>query len=196
MIEGKHGLAAALATTGAGELPMAPEQLALLPEPALPDVARTASPAGGRPPGSRNRRTQEWVDLILGQYRSPLLFLATIYNRTPQQLAEQADLRKWQPALSGEDHGKWVLDTGEALRMQIAAAKELAPFLHQKLPTALEVSGKSAGVILVGELPVGDSEVGQALALFGVGELAEQNQGVIEAQPQQSDAQQVGNQGN
>lgn len=198
MSEGKNGLAAALDATGTGALPAEAEQLSLLPEPALPEPARTASPRGGRPAGSRNKRTQDWVDLILGQYRSPLVFLASVFNRTPQQLAADAGLYMWhegKPVLDAA--GNHVLATGDALRLQVAAAKELAPYLHQKLPIALDVKGKTAGVILIGELPAEGSDQAAALSLFMPGEAegdSEENQALIGSQTEKSDGSEVGNQ--
>lgn len=192
MSEGKNGLAAALDATGLGTPPPPAEQLDLLPAPALPDPPRSSA-KGGRPAGSRNKRTQEWVDFILGQYRSPLLFLASVYNRTPQQLCRDAGLYLYhEGAVVLDRDGEPVLATGDALRLQVAAAKELAPYLHQKLPIALDVKGKTAGVILIGELPAEGSDQAAALSLFMPGE-SEENQGVIDSPTEKSDGIEVGN---
>ncbi len=75
----------------------------------------------GRPPGSENRNTSEWVAFIQRNYRSPLLFLADI------TVADTFDLAK-----------RMRCKPIEALAMQKAAAGELAPYLHRKQPIAID----------------------------------------------------------
>ena len=62
---------------------------------------------------SRNRRTQEWVEFILSQYRSPLVVLAETYSRSVEDLARELGCDKL-----------------EAFERQQAAAVALAPYLH------------------------------------------------------------------
>jgi hypothetical protein len=191
----KSGLSAALAETGAGTPPAAGgEQLALLPEPVLPEVPRTLAPAGGRPRGSRNRRTQEWVDYLLGQGRSPLEFLHSLYQRPAKQLAQELGLYMYHEGELITHCGEPVLAVGEAFRRQVEAAVAIAPYLHQKLPLALDVKGKTAGVIVVGELPAEGTAEHQALNLFMAGE-SEENQALTALPAEGSDSAEVGNQG-
>lgn len=124
----------------AGDLARRAEQLSLLPsDAALGDVAASDEAAQrhgpGRPAGSRNRRTDEWMEFILARYRSPLVFLAEAYTRPVAQLASEL-------ACTRE----------EAFKLQVTAARELAPYLHQKQPVAVNVSG-SGVVSLVIEAP-------------------------------------------
>ena len=115
----KQGVTAAIQMLGAGEAPgTAPEIQAELfdaadaPTPLAPASARSG-PQGGRPRGSRNRRTQEWVEFILSQYRSPLIVLAETYSRPVAELAAELGCDKL-----------------EAFERQQAAAVALAPYLH------------------------------------------------------------------
>jgi hypothetical protein len=194
---GKSGLATALEATGPGVPPAAAaEQLALLPEPALPDAPRTRAAPGGRPRGSRNRRTQEWVDYLLGKGRSPLEFLHALYQRPAAKLAEELGLYLYHEGkLVLDAAGAPVLAVGEAFRRQVEAAAGVAPYLHQKLPVAIDVKGKTAGLIVVGDMPAAGSDQAAVLNLFMAGEAeaeAEQNQALSGPAPAGSDEQKVG----
>lgn len=103
------------------------EQLDLLPlrkadQGAEAENRLSTSAGKGRPAGSKNRRTQEMADFILSQYRSPLIALAETYSRPVQDLAKEL-----------------ACDKLEAFKLQMAAAKELAPYVHQKMPMAVDV---------------------------------------------------------
>ena len=95
----KQGVAAAVAAIGTGEAPaLAASQAELFdaadaPTPLAP-AARRSGTQGGRPTGSRNRRTQEWTDFILSQYRSPLVVLAETYSRPVAELAAELGCNK------------------------------------------------------------------------------------------------------
>lgn len=107
------------------------EQLALLPTPAAladraadDEAARRSGP--GRPPGSRNKRTEEWVEFIQARYRDPLIFLAETWSRPVDVLAAELGCPK-----------------DEAFKIQRAAAEAALPYLHQKLPQAVSIDAKS-----------------------------------------------------
>jgi len=130
----KVGLNAALGVVGVEpEAMQKAEQLALLPTENLRSDLQAGDEVAervgaGRPPGSKNKRTAEWTDYILSRHVSPLVFLAQTYSRPTGDLADELVCKK-------ED----------AFRIQIAAAKELAPYVHQKQPVAVEVS--ASGVV-------------------------------------------------
>ena len=93
------------------------EQLALpgvaraVAQPDQGDSVPSATSRGpGRPPGARNRRTQEWCDYILAHNLSPLVFLAEVISRPMVQLAREFEC-----------------NLAEAFRIQLQAAKRLAP---------------------------------------------------------------------
>ncbi|MCF6216820.1 MAG: hypothetical protein L3J58_11705 [Emcibacter sp.] len=95
-------------------------------------LAKGARSGPGRPKGSKNKSSEEWAEHILNQYRSPLIFLAETYNRPVGLLA--AELK---------------CDRLEAFKIQLAAAKDLAPYVHQKQPQALDLGGEKGLVPLV-----------------------------------------------
>lgn len=140
MAEKKEGLDAALdvAMQAVEDDEPIVEAQAPLPfaELAAPIEAPAPAPAGapgrpGRPAGSRNKRTEEWVAYLLGRYRSPLVMLAETYSRTTASLAAELQCKK-----------------SEAFDIQVKAATALAPYLHQKLPQAVEVDITKNEVVL------------------------------------------------
>jgi len=137
MSEEKTGLSSAIETVGAGEPPTdESEQLALLPLSAPgTDVQATGRDklvaqkrkGPGRPAGSRNKRTKEWQEFILKQHRSPLEVLASVYSRPLEDLAKELGCKNL-----------------EAFKLQLQAARELAPYVHQKQPQAIQMEGSGA----------------------------------------------------
>lgn len=76
----------------------------------------------GRPKGSKNKRTEDWTEYLLNNYRSPLIMFAETYSRPTAALALELHC---------------TLE--EAFKIQMDAAKQLAPYVHQKLPQAIEI---------------------------------------------------------
>lgn len=87
----------------------------------------------GRPQGSRNRRTEDWARLVLDTRRSPLLVLADFYSLPVEELA-----------------GRLGCDRLDAAKLQMAAAVALAPYVHQRLPQAvnLDLNGSLPTLVL------------------------------------------------
>jgi hypothetical protein len=87
-----------------------------------------AEPVGvlleGRPAGSVARSTAEWQRFVLARYRSPLIGLAEIASRPARDLALEVGCTPH-----------------EALLLQLRAMESLAPYIHSKMPTALQVEG-------------------------------------------------------
>jgi hypothetical protein len=101
----------------------------------------------GRPPGSRNRRTQDFVAYFLSTQRDPLLFLASVYQRTPEELAAEVGCSK-----------------ADALALQVRAASEVAPYVHGKQPVRLQVQSAGAITLLVPGLNAPAQGEGETLA--------------------------------
>ncbi len=133
------GIRAAVEAVGAGEPPKPAEQLALMPLPAiggavtLDDAPEGPNRGPGRPPGARNKRTEEWIGYLSSRYRSPLVVLAEIYSRPTEEIARALQCKK-----------------AEAFGMQLEAAKQSLPYWHQKLPQAIEIEGRNlVGLTLI-----------------------------------------------
>lgn len=160
------GIAGAIeeAVRGAGEPEEAVQwELPGLPllaaaEPARADGAATPEEAErriGRPPGSRNRRTEYWQQFLLARYRSPLVALAETYSRPVEQLAKELGCTKL-----------------EAMQLQMQAAKELGPYVHQKLPVDLQVKGQGAVLLSI--------EASPALAKLIAGQRGDDEEDTVE----------------
>ncbi len=171
----------------------------------MPAAERTGQP--GRPKGARNRSTEEWRRHILSRYRSPAVFLAEMYSRTPAQLAAELGLFKFhegklvtapvidaQGRVACDENGRElrqpVLATGEAAAMQQAAAIALLPYVHQKLPQAIELTPPTRGLVILEELG-DDAPAGDDLALPLAPQIEiQRNQDVSDAEIVKSDGNQ------
>lgn len=197
----KPGIAGALDARGAGleksaaELrreieaePVQPDMLAEEPLfPVLRDgvVARTGR--AGRPRGSRNKRTAAIVDYILERYRDPLIALAEITSTPLEELAR---------GLFGLDPHRYVTESQRQFAAEFwrKCNGELAGYLHQRQPQAIDLKGSTAGMLVVQfGAPLGAAEEEQ-LAPFGlamqVSYEIQQNQEVSGSVIDQSDAPQ------
>ncbi|MFW5920817.1 MAG: hypothetical protein ACOCUS_03165 [Polyangiales bacterium] len=139
----KDGLKAAVdATHDPAQAPVDEpgEQLGFLDEPA--QSGGSPAPGGGerrgpgRPAGSRNRRTEEWVAYITQRYGAPLEELAKVMAAGPFGLR---DLRGPNGEPLRDADGK-PLSTIAAFHLWLQVVQTLMPYLHQKRPTAVEVS--------------------------------------------------------
>ncbi|HRJ67482.1 MAG TPA: hypothetical protein PLW48_10125, partial [Alphaproteobacteria bacterium] len=84
---------------------------------AVPGAPRGA----GRPAGSKNRSTQEWRRFLLSRHASPLQAMMQCYSMPTDELARLLSCTK-----------------ESAYKLQLQCAKECAPYLHQKMPLAID----------------------------------------------------------
>lgn len=137
------------------------EQLSLLEAdaplplaPAAPLPAKGKSgPKGGRPAGAMNKSTKVWLDYLSTRYRSPLVALCETYSRDVGELAAELGLflldDAGQPKRDAD--GQPVLAPGaklDAFKAQVAAMIAALPYWHSKMPIALQVEAKTAGVVV------------------------------------------------
>lgn len=156
-------------------------------------LRRAVQPKGpGRPPGSPNQRTEAVVDYMLSRYRSPLEALAKAYS---MPLADLVKVMQDAAETAGLSKKMTTRDLLDLLRLQISAAKELAPYLHQKQPTAIEVDNSGVIPISIMVDPGLANEPGLAHALQGDSLTLdarvvnnEENQGVSDDDDDVSDA--------
>lgn len=83
---------------------------------ALRGPGKPAARGRGRPPGAKNRSTEDWVRAFHATRRSPLWVLADIYSMPVGVLAQRLGV-----------------DLIEAMRLQVDAAKAAAPYVHKRL---------------------------------------------------------------
>lgn len=109
------------------------------PEDAPPEPVMS----GGRPAGSVARKTAEWQQFILTRYRSPLVGLAEIAARPARDLAQELGCTPL-----------------EAFDRQLKALAELAPYVHSKMPAAVQHEGAPTVPILLGVSPAMAARMG------------------------------------
>lgn len=141
----KTGIKTAIAevadAVNATQAEAAEEQLPLLSLPMIADEQappRTSTGKPGRPPGARNKSTEEWKHLFLTKYRSPLFAAGELYSRPIEQLAADLGLR-WE-----------ALDFDQKVRLltfQRDTALGVLPFVHSKQPLAVQVDAR--GIVQV-----------------------------------------------
>lgn len=132
--------------TGAQSMPGngSAQQMDLLPDEAQAENgAEKDVPAmrgAGRPPGSTNKSTKEWQQFILSRYTSPLVGLAEIATMPLHEVARMLGVK--YPEHMAFDK---ALDI---LKVQVGCMNALAPYVHQKMPTAID-AGESGLIQLV-----------------------------------------------
>lgn len=158
----------AMAAAEAGEDDIAPEA------DLFGSVAQIDAPRRGRPAGRINRATQEWRDHLLSRHRSPVEFLLTIMETPNDELVRT--------------HGVKYTD---ALPLRVRCAESAAPYLHKKMPLEASVSVQQLPKLVIQDQYAGMAgpSGGDALTVSMV-PLPKQNQGVSEAQSDQSNADQ------
>lgn len=113
---------------------LGPEEIGATDVPSpLSEALATPASRRGRPPGSRNRRTEAVVAWLLSQHRHPLSVMMEAYSMSPAELAAKAGLKD--------------VDLFEVLKLQLRMAEAVAPYVAQKLPQAVQIDAK-AGVTL------------------------------------------------
>lgn len=91
--------------------------------PAQAPLSQAEERGRGRPKGSTNKSTKEWVEFFMTRVKkSPLIFLGELYSQKTEDLARKMRAKR-------ED----------ALKIQISAAAAVLPYVHQKQPVAVQV---------------------------------------------------------
>lgn len=124
----------------------------------------------GRPRGSLNRSTRDLVKLITARGKHPLLGLAEIVATPVDVLAATLGCKRI-----------------EAAEYQRKCRADLLPYVSQKLPTAIQIEGGNAGMLVInlgGAL--GEAAKGLDMKLIDAVPEAEENQSLSEDDAAQS----------
>ena len=116
------------------QLPLIPSAGAADPGPVEP-VEEKRGP--GRPAGALNVATKAWRDHLLSRYPSPLQVLAEIMARPVAALAVELRCSMY-----------------EAFEAQMKCAALLAPYLHSKMPVAVEIEAAGLPVLAFSASPL------------------------------------------
>lgn len=96
------------------------------------DFKPVATGGRGRPKGSKSRTTQQLIKLISETGRHPVLAMAEIVSTPIDAIARTLSCTKLEAA---EYHRKVMSD--------------LAPYVAQRLPQAVQISGANAGMLMI-----------------------------------------------
>ena len=149
---------AAARDAAVADLPAEADQVDLPLVPVADHEAMPEPTSGGRPGGSVARKTAEWQAYMLARYRSPLVVMAETFSRSVAELSAELGCTKL-----------------EAFDRQLKAADALAPFIHSKMPAAVQLDGAPMAPVVL--------NVSQAMAVrLGVAQ-TQAEAGVIEGEP-------------
>lgn len=124
------------------------------------DPDRAAARPRGRPKGAINRKTADFRDWYLAQgFKDPLVAQAQFLSADPVALqAFFIEHEKTYKAL-GKQLGKAVPALIDIVKEQMACARDLAPYLHGKMPTKVEVEVEQLPMLV---LNLGTNQLDQA----------------------------------
>lgn len=165
-----NGIAGALARAVAeAETPGAEvaEQLSFLAEqPLLGEIKHEGRVVNrGRPPGARNKRTEDLAAYILGRHRHPIVAAAEIVDTPIPALAQAL-----------------CCDRLEAAQYQRQCMEFVARYTLQAMPQAIRVDGATAGQLMVINMQAPrPGEAGALLSAHGLDMVIQGNQEVSEA---------------
>jgi hypothetical protein len=115
----------------------------------------------GRPRGARNRKTEAFEKWFFAKgYVDPAQRLAELLSEDPRVLVEWLDEHAGFDAEGNRRRGPSIL---EVVRMQIAAAGELMPYLHGKKPTDINITDERLPTLII---MAGDNQLDQARQLL------------------------------
>lgn len=127
---------------------------AVEPQPALFDDADLGLPASvalaglqdrrrgpGRPPGSRNRRAEDAARTCIELLGDPLVMLVALAMTPVDELVAAG------------------LTVHEAIVEKRQSARDALPYLHQRKPQAIDVTGLQVVHLTIGDVPGGGGEV-------------------------------------
>ncbi len=97
----------------------------------------------GRPAGSVAQATARMRDFILARYRSPLIGMAEVFSRPLDELARELGCSRF-----------------DAFKVQLAAMADLAPYIHSKMPTAVQLEGAPLVGVTLGITEAKAREIG------------------------------------
>lgn len=114
-------------------------------------------PRRGRPPGSKNRRTEAVVGWLLSQHRHPLAVMMEAYSMSPKDFARVA-LGEADP-----DADRLL----EIVKLQLRMAEAVAPYVAQKLPQAVQLEGGASLHLSFGGVALGGADRGVSVPARG-----------------------------
>lgn len=135
--------------------PPTPEEIAEAREDLGPDAGRLTvlrharERRRGRPKGSRNKRTDDFAKYILGFGQDPAITLMQIQS-TPEEVLIENSRRTVKKLLKSGAIVEVEVETltyEAAKSLRIRCAEALMPFIHSKMPVAIDMNIRGVDVI-------------------------------------------------
>lgn len=148
-----------------------------------------SGPRGGRPPGARNRSTDEWARFLLARGVAPLPMLQDVLSWSVAELTDHLQEIADRHAYTSSDgpqtttRRKVLIDPLAVLKLQAQIAETLALYTNKRQPVAVEVEERQRALVVL-EDDIAGAEAGAE----GFDELALQ----VFTDQQVSDAKVVG----
>lgn len=135
-------------------------------EDAPSDLFGAAAEAGarrgiGRPKGARNRKTEAFEAWYFARFKDPAVFLGELVTMDARAL-QQLAIEDRYSILEREGKVAEVPGLLEIIKLQMAAAGELMPYLHGKKPIDVNVSAELLPTLIIA---AGLNQVDQARLL-------------------------------
>jgi hypothetical protein len=134
--------------------PVTPEEMvaareALGPEAGRIAVLREARASRGRPPGSRNKRTDDFVRYLSQFGPDPAVTMMIIQATPPEVLIEQSQQQKVHSFRKDGTENVVIerLSYSEAQSIRLRAAEGLLPYFHSKKPVAIDATIRGIRVV-------------------------------------------------
>lgn len=135
--------------------PVTPEEMAEAQERLGPNAGNLAvlrearKGRGGRPKGSRNKRSKDFAEFILSHGPHPALTMMQIQATPPEVLVERS--RQIDPV-------KRRLSYGDANALRVRCAEALLPYLESKKPVAVDLDVTGDFNLLVPGLNISEED--------------------------------------
>ncbi|MCK4944780.1 MAG: hypothetical protein KAS59_00775 [Alphaproteobacteria bacterium] len=136
-------------------------QLELMPLPLDAVDLPATGKRGGRPKGSKNKNTEAWQEFLLSRYSSPLEGLAQVISMPVADLARLLGCKKI-----------------DAFKCQLTAMATLAPYLHQKMPLAIDGGEHGLVSLIINAGAAGAAATAEDNSIIDVLPDVEENQGL------------------
>lgn len=102
----------------------------------------------GRPQGARNRKSEAFERWYFARYKDPAVALGELVTMDPRAL-QQLLIEDKYSILGREGKVAEVPGLLELIKLQIAAAGELMPYLHGKVPQAVVVAVEQLPALII-----------------------------------------------
>lgn len=147
-----------------------------LPDTLFRDIRAVEKRGRGRPKGSTNRKARDLQKLLAERGTDPVILMHDIANMPLDVMLETMLIAEHQAY--GDRNAPQFMKRGElaikAMNLKLAAAREVAPFVHSKKATQVEATVRTDGVLIMADVSRANDSGEAAQAVNAAGELLAQ----------------------